>query len=123
MVGQQKKMGKPTLTHITLEFFLSSSNGAVPAIYMLFPSSVPSGWKPANYMLVSVYVEVLSTSAAGGAGGSLTRGCKGGFRGGSNRVAAAAGSCSGSGSGSGADFEFQLAGRNKYPFSRSCSSG
>ena len=64
MVGQQKKMGKPTLTRITLEFFLSSSNGAVPAIYMLFPSSVPSGWKPVYYVLVSLYVEVLSTSAS-----------------------------------------------------------
>lgn len=65
MVGQQKKMGKPILTRITLEFFLSSSNGAVPAVYMLFASSVPSSWKPANYLcLFPLYVEVLSTSVS-----------------------------------------------------------
>lgn len=71
--------------------------------------SFPCTWKFCPLLLV------------GSAGGSLTRGCEGGFCGSSNKVAAAAGSCSGNGRG--ADFELQLAGRKKYPFSRSCSSG
>lgn len=123
MVGQQKKMGKLILTRITLSSFSQVAMGLCllftccllvwkyPPVGSLWTTCVcfPCTWK---------FCPLLSV---GSAGGSLTKGCEGGFRGSSNKAATAVGSCSGNGSG--ANFELQLAGRNKYPFSRSCSSG